>query len=166
MELLKVKPKYQQILMDMEDGLTEETEIFYALDLVKDEFEVKADNVACVIKNLDAEETLIIKEMEKLFERANEKRHQSIIFKKYLKHRMINNNIVKVETPRNYIRLKKTSEFIIEQKKFIDWAQDNAEHLINYVKPYANKIAIKKAIRAGENVLYAKFQGKKKVVIE
>ena len=166
MELLKVKPEYQQILLDMEDEKIVGQGVVDALDSTKDKFKVKADNIACMIKNLRSEEKILLEYAKKFAHRSRIKDALACDLSEYLEDLMWEHNTAKMESPHNNIRLKAESELIIDEEKFIEWAQKDADHLICYMPPFVKTDAVKEEIKAGKKIPYIKTEETERLEIE
>jgi hypothetical protein len=151
MKLYELANDYMDLMQAIEDGEIPEDAIADTLEAVKGEIEVKADNIACMLKNLEADAKAIKAEEERLAERrkAKEKTHGRI--KQYLSNMLQNMGIGEVETARNKITFRK-SESVDVDDNFVCWAAEFRDDLLTFTPPTANKTAIKKALKDGAEI--------------
>lgn len=137
-------------LMEISDELPEDA-VRDTLEGISAEFDDKADNLACVIKNLLADAEAIKAESDKLSERAKAKKTRAENLTDYLKTQMQTMGKRKLETPRNELSLKTTppSVKIADEGAFISWAEKNNTDLLSIKPPVPNKTNIKNAIKNG-----------------
>ena len=122
-----------------------------SLDMMFDE---KAENVACLIKELEAEAAAIKEEAASLTDRAKSKANHAESLKKYLAMSMTATGKDKLETARCKLSFRK-SEKVITTDEFLDWALAENEELLTFRAPEPNKTAIKNYIKAGGEVVGA-----------
>lgn len=150
MKLYELASEYEAFLSAIESGDIPEEAIADTLESIESEIEVKADNVACLLKGIDAEVEAIKAEETRLAERrkAKEKRRERI--KEYLATTLIAMGKTEVETARNRISFRKSEKTLIEDKNaFIEWASRNNDSLLTYSKPTISLTAVKEAIIGG-----------------
>lgn len=124
-----------------------------ALELAWDE---KAENIACYIKNLEADAAKLRDEEKALAERRRAKERKVERLRDYLASMMTLVGKTKVEYTRAVITTRK-SQSVEVGEGFIKWAQENADDLLTYKEPTPNKTAIKEAIKAGAHVEHAQI---------
>ena len=151
MKLYELANDYMALMQAIDNGEIPEEAIADTLEAIKGEIEIKADNIACILKNLDADVAAIKAEEERLAARrkAKEKTHERI--KQYLSLMLQNVGVGEVETARNKITFRK-SEAVNIDPTFIAWARVNRDDLLNYGAPTANKTEIKKALKGGAEI--------------
>ena len=165
MTLYEISSQYQHIINLMDNEEIPEEAIADTIESIQAEFNDKADNIACVIKNLKAEAESIKAESKRLAERAKAKENKIEYLKAYLSSAMQVNNIDKIETVRNVIKFSKSSA-VETSDNFIEWAETNAKDLLR-VKTEADKTTIKSAIQEGKvPEEYAKIVEKKNLQIK
>lgn len=119
-------------------------------------FDDKAENIACYIKDLVADAAKIKAEETALAERRKRKENKAKSLKKYITQIMQLANRPKLEYTRTTIRIS-TSKAVEVDDTFIEWAKSNADDLLTYKEPTANKSAIKTALESGKEVQGAKI---------
>jgi len=123
------------------------------LESLECDFEEKADNIACLVKENNAMSKALKEEAKKLLERAKAKDMSSEWLTNYLKESFISNGKTKIETNRNKISIKQNPESVETDEGFIVWAQsNNCDNLLKYTEPRPDKKAIKEYIKDG-NIL-------------
>ena len=154
MTLYEISKGYQDFLNAVENGEIPEEALKDTLDAIDGEFEAKADNVACMIKNQIAEVDAMKKEIEVLSERMKTKKNKVEWLRKYLLGEMQAVGKEKLETSRNLIRVRKSppSVKIENEQAFISWAVQHREDVLTYSDPKPNKTAIKELIQSGQNL--------------
>jgi hypothetical protein len=139
------------------DELPEEA-VADTLEAITAGIEEKADSIACLLKNLDADCKAIKAEEERLAERRKAKEKSIERIKQYLSSTLQNAGIDKVETARNRITFRKSEVVEIVDEVFIQWAQKNRDNLLTYAEPKANKTAIKYALKDGVEIVGAELR--------
>ena len=155
MKLYEIATEYQALLDAIENGEIPEEAIADTLESVTSLLEDKADNVACVIKNMQAEVDAIKAEEDRLATRRKVKEKRVEYLTKYLSDILLKAGYEKVETARNKITFRKNPPkvFIENEKAFIEWALENRKDaFLNFGKPTVNKTAIKQALADGEEI--------------
>lgn len=149
MKLYELTNDYLALLNAIDNDEIPEEAIADTLEAITGEIEIKADSIACLLKNLDAECKAIKAEEERLAERrkAKEKSHERI--KQYLSDTLQIAGLDKIETARNRITFRKSEVVEIVDDVFIKWAEVNRDDLLTYSAPKANKTEIKKALKDG-----------------
>ena len=112
----------------------------------------KIDNIACYIKQLLAEEKALKEEIENLTKRRKAKQKTIDNLKYYISDTMKISKIDKIETSRNIIKFRNNAVKVnIEnEEKFLLWAMENHDELLNYKKPDVNKTMIKEYLKDNE----------------
>ena len=128
------------------------------LESLECDFEEKADNIACIIKENNAMSKALKEEAKKLLERASSKDKNSEWLNSYLKESLMSKGKTKIETSRNKISIKQNPESIEIDDGFIDLVQHNDwDYLLKYSDPIPNKKAIKEYIKAGNELPLARL---------
>lgn len=127
------------------------------LDSLQAEFEEKAENIACYIKNLTAEADAMKAEEKALSERRKSAQNKADRLKRYLSDNMQKLGRDKISTPRAALSFRKSTSVIVDDE-FIDWAVDNADELLTFKEPTVNKTAVKNAIADGRELEHAHLE--------
>ena len=136
------------------DEIPEEA-IADTLESIELAIEDKADNMACLLKNLDAEITAFKTEENRLAERRKAKEKTYDRIKDYLAENLQRVGIDKMETVRNKITFRKSESVEVDEVAFIKWAEKERDDLLTYSEPKVNKTAVKKALKDGAKVVGA-----------
>ena len=167
MKLYEIAADYQKFLEAVESGEIPEIAINDTLESIQSLLEEKADNIACIIKNMAAEAEAIKAEEQSLAERRKAKERQIDYLKSYLSDALLKSGCPKIETARNKITFRKSEVVSIEnEKEFIEWAEKNNDEYLTYKSPTINKTAIKKALTAGEEVKGVSIESKQNIQIK
>lgn len=156
MKLYDITQSYRELFdaFDTADDLTdEEIEAYFdTLEAIEGDFEIKAENIACFIKELTAESEMLKAEMASL--RARKQVKDNLI--KRLKTMLIDGMSAidkrKIDRPRAKLSLKQNPESadVGDEKEFIIWAQTHdRDDLLSYGKPTVAKTAVMQAIKDG-----------------
>ena len=154
MRLYEISEQYRKFMMAIENDEVEAEAISDTLEAIRDTLEEKADNIACIIKELTAEAAAIKEEEQALAARRKAKENRVQSLKSYLAAALLDNDINKVESARNKISFRRsTSVDVADEQEFISWAELNGHNeYLTYKAPTINKTAIKNAILAGDKV--------------
>ena len=144
--------------VDEETGEVLNLAEFEALGIERNE---KIDNIACLIKNLLAEEEtikaesdIVKKEVDALKKRAEQKHKSAEYWKRYLAMSLKGE---KFESARCKISYRKTQRTEVSDN-FVEWAKTHAPDLLCTKTTYdADKDAIKEAIKGGREVVGAEI---------
>ena len=155
MRLYEIAQVLIDLRRDIEEGNIPEEAIADTLECVELALEDKADNIACWIKNLNAETAAIKAEEDKLKERRQAKEREAERLQRYLADMLTMAGVDKVETARNKITFRKNPPKVViaDEAAFIKWAQDNEKgYFLNYGKPSISKTNVKDALDRGEAI--------------
>ena len=166
MKLYEISNKYIEFMELIETGELEEEAIKDTLESIEDEFKEKADNIACMIKNTNAEIEAINAEIRNLRKRNARKMNQVKNLTDYLKNQMIMMDKQQIETTRNKICIRKNPQTIEIEDGFIEWAEKNADHLLKYQTPIPNKKEIKEELKKGEEIPHVIISQKEGMLIK
>lgn len=166
MKLYEIANDYLALMQAIENDEIPEECIADTLEAVKGEIEIKADNIACMLKNLDADIVAIKAEETRLAERRKTKERTHERIKQYLSDTLVSLNIDKVETARNNISFRKSEAVELNEEAFIEWASANRDDLLTYSAPKANKTEIKKALKSGAEIIGAELVTKQNIQIK
>lgn len=166
MKLYELANDYLAFLNAVESGEIPEEAIADTLEAITASIEDKADNIACLLKNLDAECKAIKAEEDRLAERrkAKEKSHERI--KQYLSDTLQRAGLDKIETARNCITFRKSESVEVNEDVFFEWAQKNRDDLLKYSKPTADKTAIKRVLKDGIEIAGAELRVNRNIQIK
>lgn len=165
MKLYEIANDYLALLQAIDEGEIPEEAIADTLEAIEGEIEVKADNLACLLKTLDAEAAAIKAEEKALAERRKQKEKAGERIKSYLSDVLQRLSIDKLETARNKITFRK-SDSVVVNDNFILWARENRADLLNFSEPTANKTAIKAALKEGAEIEGAYIESKQNIQIK
>lgn len=153
MKLYEIANDYIALLNAIDEGEIPEEAIADTLEAITGEINEKADNIACLLKDLDADIVAIKAEETRLAERRKAKEKSAERIKQYLADTLQRMSIDKVETARNKISFRKSESVeVLDEYSFIQWAQENREELLTYSAPKVNKTEIKKALKSGDEI--------------
>lgn len=159
MKLYEVAHDYLSLVEAIENEEIPEEAIADTLEAIEGEVEVKADNIACLLKEFAAEITAFKEEEAKLAKRRKVKERAYERLKTYLSDALLTVGIDKVETPRNKISFRRSEEVIVADiATFTEWALVHRDDLLNYPAPTINKTNIKKAIKDGAEIVGAEIR--------
>ena len=159
MKLYELTNDYLALLNAIDNDEIPEEAIEDTLEAITACIEDKADSIACMLKNLDAECKAIKAEEERLAERrkAKEKSHERI--KQYLSDTLQRAGLDKIETARNRITFRKSESVeIIDEESFFKWAARERDDLLTYTAPKVNKTEVKKALKSGAEIVGAELR--------
>ena len=167
MKLYELTNEYQAVLdMSEDDGIPADA-IADTLEAISAEIEVKADNIACLLKSLDLDIKGIKEEEARLAERRKKKQATYDRIKQYLSEELLKAGVAKVETARNVISFRKSETVeISDEKAFLEWAMNNDDDYIIYSSPKPDKTAIKAAIKGGADIVGAQILEKQNIQIK
>lgn len=158
MKLYELANDYLALLDAIDNDEIPEEALADTLESITACIDDKADSIACLLKNLDADIVAIKAEEARLAERrkAKEKAHERI--KQYLSDTLQRAGIAKIETARNRITFRKSESVEVVDEVFIAWAQKNRDDLLTYSAPKVNKTEIKKALKSGAEIVGAELR--------
>lgn len=154
MTLYELMTDYKNFLSAVESGDIPEEAIVDTLEAIEGDIDEKIDNIACVLKVLQAEEKAIKEEVASLEARLKAKANAKERTKTYLSDMLLALGKTEFESPRNKITFRKTPGKVVfaDEKAFIEWASQYADSLLNYGKPTVNRTAVKVAIEGGMEI--------------
>lgn len=157
----------QEILdcVDMETGEILDSE---KLDALQMERERKLEGVALWVKDLSAEAAAVKEEADKLTARKKSLDNKITSLKNWLLYAL---NGEKLKTPRCSVYQTHSQRVAIvgNEKDLIAWLERNAKDprdYIRYREPELRKDEIKKALKDGKEIEYAKLEETESVVIK
>lgn len=151
MSLYEIDSNIKAILDSIYDATDENGEVaeadFTALLELQEERKVKLSNITLYIKNCDAEAAAIKAEEENLAKRRKRLERKSESLQGLLIRSMTENNEPVLETPQFKAKIRKT-----ERTEIIDKTLIPKEFINVKTEEVPDKTAIKKAIKAGQDV--------------
>lgn len=166
MKLYEIANDYIALIEAIENGELPEEAITDTLEAIKAEIEDKADNIACLLKNIEADITAIKAEEDRLKERRQQKERTCKRVEQYLSDTLLKLGVAKVETARNKITFRKSESVEIDKETFIAWASKNRNDLLKYAQPEPKKTEIKNAIKGGAEIVGATLVKKQNIQIK
>lgn len=153
MKLYELTQEYQSVEAMLQNPDVDAQAVLDTLEAIAGEFEDKADNVACMVKDLEADAKAIKAEADALTQRARARAAKADRLREYLYQQMGLAGIRKIETARNLLQIKKSPESVRveDESAFLKWAENHPEYL-RQKPPEPDKAAIKEAVRAGNAV--------------
>jgi hypothetical protein len=148
MTLYAINEQIQNILescYDPDPGEIYDEELMVQYDSLRLQKEEKAENVACFIKNLEAEATAIKEEAKKLASRAKVAENKAAHLKGYLQFCLQGE---KLSTPRAAVSYRKSKMVDVEE----DAWQFLPEQYLRIKQPEPDKKAIGEALKAGQTL--------------
>lgn len=150
MNLYEISAAFRTFAEAAEAGEIPEDAYADTLESIEGAFEVKAESIACIVKELRAEATAIKSERESLEQRQRVKENRADWLEQYLYQNMLTAGKRKFETPRAVIKITSGEKVMIgNEAVFAKWASENADDLLNYKEPTIDKTKVKAAIKAG-----------------
>lgn len=149
MKLYEIDTKIIRLINLYENGEIDLDTYIDTMSSLEFEQNDKIDNIACYIKQLLAEEKALKEEIDNLTKRRKAKQRTIENLKDYISDSMKINKIDKIETTRNIIKFRNNAVKvnIQDEEKFLLWAMENHDELLNYKKPDVNKTAIKEYLK-------------------
>ena len=153
MRLFEIANDYIALMHAIENDELPEEAIADTLEAIQGEIEEKADNIGCLLKELEAATYAIKAEEQRLAERRKKKEKLYERLKNYLSESLLGMGISKLETTRNAITFRKSEVAEVNEATFFEWAKANRADLITVkVSESANKTEIKKELKAGAEI--------------
>lgn len=120
---------------------------------IETDFEVKAENIACFIKELSGEAETLRKEKKSVSAKLDAKTHLIDRLKTMLVENMTAIGRKKIDMPKAKISLRNNQETaqFANEKEFISWANINRPDLLKYT-PEISKTAVKSALQNGDKI--------------
>jgi hypothetical protein len=157
MKLYEIKENYLKLL-EME---LDETTLSDTLESLDGELEEKADNIACLIKSLEAESEAIKAEAKKLQDRAKAKEVKAEGLRNYLYVTFKVLGKDKLETSRNALVIKKNPCSVVLDDGFFH------EDYVEYIETMkVDKAKLKDALKSGIEIAGARLEQKERLEIK
>lgn len=142
---------------------------FDTLDGIEEEFEIKAVNIAVIIKSMKAEAEQLKAEKLRLAKRQAQKERAAERLEQYLLNSMQAIGREKIDKPQAVIRVKKNPESTVidNEKSFIEWAETNGyTDLLKYKDPEVKKKEIKDLLKRNVELPFVHLERKTKIDIK
>ena len=140
-------------LIDQETGEIMDFEAFEELQI---ERETKLENIACWIKNLNADAAALKAEADALNDRRKAIEKKSERLSDYLS-RMLGGQ--KFSTAKCDVKFRKSKSVEVDPE-FLQWCKDDLEagmEFLRFKEPEVDKAAVKEALKAGQEFSYARL---------
>lgn len=152
MKLYNINESILKLVYMYENEEIDEKTYSDTLESLKMEQSDKIDDIACYVKQLLAEEKALKEEIDNLAKRRKAKQKTIDNLKEYIITSMNINKLDRLETPRNIIKFRNNvvKVNIEDEEKFLLWAMENHDELLNYKKPEISKTALKEYLKYNE----------------
>lgn len=166
--LYEINQVRKEFLDKIASGDIPEEAISDTLEALDGEFDEKADDTACYVKQLLSDAQAIKEEAANLNERAAAKVHKADRLMDYLYQQFLARGKDKLETTRNVLKIRKNPPAvkIDDEAAFIGWAQFHKSDLLAFHDPTVNKTAVKNALKAGEEIPHAQLVSGEKLTLK
>ena len=167
MTLYEIATDYKNFIDAVENGEVPDEAITDTLESIKALLEDKADNIACLIKNMTADAEAIKAEETRLAERRKQKEATAERLKTYLSDMLIKSGQTNLETARNKLSFRKSEVVTVDNEaEFIEWAMNENRDLLTFKAPTISKTAIKKALADGQAIDGVRIESKANLQIK
>lgn len=142
---------------------------FDTLEGIEGEFDIKAENIACYIKQLEGDLELLKKQKAAFERRRRAKENQLEGIKKYLLECMQKTKRQKLETERAVITVRNNAESVqfFSEVEFIRMCMNGGlEKFLRYKTPEINRTAVKSALKSGKLLPGAELKRSQSLVIK
>lgn len=164
MTLYELSEQYSQLLEAIENGEIPEEAIADTLEGLTGDFDEKADNIACIIKNELAIADRIKYESDQMYERMSAHKNRAKFLKEYLSQQMQRAGRKKIETARNCISFRPSVRTIIENEN--DFVRDNPDYCKQVTEYKIDKTAIAAALKSGREIKGAHLEQRQNIQIK
>ena len=153
MKLYELTDQYNQLL-EMADCDIPEDVLRDTLESISQEFDEKADSLACLIKDLDAEANAIRLEEVQLASRRKSRQKTADKLRKYLSDEMLRLGKSGFESARNKVSFRKSKSvsFLWDEKDIVDWAMVHRDDFIIYAPPTISKAKLFEILKNGGEI--------------
>lgn len=152
--LYEIAADYRDVAAMLADDEVDTQAVMDTLESIQGEFEDKADNLACIVKELEAAAGAIKAEADRLSERAAGKSAKAKRLRAYLCQQMELSGIKRVETARNQLSLRGTAGSLKfrDEGAFMRWAMDGHKEFLRERDPEIDKKAVRDALKSGQEL--------------
>lgn len=147
--LYEITQDYLQILSMMEDPELDPQTLADTMEAVEGELEVKAENYAKVIRNLEGDIAAIKVELDRLSAKKKTLENNIKTMKSALQMAMEVTGKTKFKTELFSFGIRKNAPSVIMDEPYIE---NIPERFLKYSEPTINRSAIKEAIQNGEDL--------------
>ena len=153
MKLYELTDQYNQLL-EMADCDIPEDVLRDTLESIYQEFDEKADSIACLIKDLDAEANAIRLEEVQLASRRKSRQKTADKLRKYLSDEMLRLGKSGFESARNKVSFRKSKSvsFLWDEKDIVDWAMVHRDDFLIYAPPTISKAKLFEILKNGGEI--------------
>lgn len=158
MTLFDIAENYRAIFDafdDCDDLTDEQIEAYFdTLEGIEGEFDEKAENIACFIKELTVEADAMEAEAKALTARAKVKRNLITRLKNMLMENMQRCGIKKIDRTRARISLRSNAESVSipNDAALIPWLMEHADDCLTYKAPEISKTKVQAALQGGREI--------------
>ena len=147
--LYEITQDYLQILSMMEDPELDPQTLADTMEAVEGELEIKAENYAKVIRNLEGDIAAIKVELDRLSAKKKTLENNIKTMKSALQMAMETTGKTKFKTELFSFGIRKNAPSVIMDEPYIE---NIPERFLKYSEPTINRSAIKEAIQNGEDL--------------
>ena len=147
--LYEITQDYLQILSMMEDPELDPQTLADTMEAVEGELEIKAENYAKVIRNLEGDIAAIKVELDRLSAKKKTLENNIKNMKSALQMAMETTGKTKFKTELFSFGIRKNAPSVIMDEPYIE---NVPERFLKYSEPTINRSAIKEAIQNGEDL--------------
>ena len=147
--LYEITQDYMTILAMMEDPELDPQTLADTMESIEGELEIKAENYAKVMKNLEADVSAIKAEIDRLSERKKTIENNIKRMKEALQFSMETTGKTKFKTELFNFSVRNNAPKVVMDEEYIE---NVPERFLKYSEPTINRSAIKEAIQDGENL--------------
>ncbi len=168
MKLYELTEQYKELSAMLDQEEVDPQAVADTLESLTGEFEEKADNLACIIKDCLSDAEALKNEAAALEARHKTKKAKADWLIGYLYQQMCAVGKREIETTRNLLKIKNTppSVKIADLNAFIAWATLNHEEFLRQKAPEVDKTAVKNAVRQGRDLPGVTLEGGEKLSIK
>lgn len=164
MTLYELSEQFAQLMEAIENGEIPEEAIADTLEGLTGDFDEKADNIACIIKNELAIADRIKYESDQMYERMSAHNKRAKFLKEYLSKQMQRAGRKKIETARNCISFHPSIRTVVDnENEFVREYPDYCKQDIAYK---IDKAAIRAALKSGREIKGAHLEQSQNIQIK
>ena len=153
-EIYELAADYRSLAEMLDDPEADASAALDTLEGIQAEFSEKADNVACMVKELEAKAKAIKAEGDRLLERAAQKQAKAKKLREFLAAQMSLANMKKLETARNVMVLRAAPGALKlqDQEAFLAWCKAERRDLLRERELEIDKNAVRDALKTGASL--------------
>ena len=156
-----IETGFSMSCVDEETGEIDETRLATYLEALQLDRKTKIENIAMLVKDLEAQAVAIKEEEKKLKARREARERKAERLKEYIKSSMLLQGDQKFETARVSISFRKSKQVVVANPELL-----TDEYITIKTEQVANKTAIKQALEAGILVEGAMLEERKNLQIK